>query len=202
MIIITPDIIGNKELELIHAISWNDRLILHLRSSVYKESEIESILRDMDSSIYPFIAIHNYPQLVKKHVLLNRIHLSERHTEWITDIPEDTTWTISTAVHDIHTFNRLHRRFSYAFISPVFPSISKKDYKQTLDFKMDNIKERTNDNTKLIALGGIHSQNIQELITMGYDDVALCGYIWQTQAPSIALERVRFAQSVLENAND
>jgi thiamine-phosphate pyrophosphorylase len=35
---------------------------------------------------------------------------------------------ISTSVHDITTFNALGKEWEYAFISPFFPSISKKGY--------------------------------------------------------------------------
>jgi thiamine-phosphate pyrophosphorylase len=194
MIIITPDIIGQKEIELIHSIPWNDKLILHLRSSVYQKNVIADILSDMDHSIYPFLVIHNHIDLLYEQPLLNRIHLSEYKSACIAQIPAEITWTISTSVHDISTFNGLDQRFSYAFISPVYPSISKKGYKQTTDFKMENIRKRTNYCTQLIALGGINDQNICELTMMGYDDVALCGHLWQAPVPQDTLTNLHIMQ--------
>jgi len=194
MVIITPDIIGQKEIELIHSISWNDKLILHLRSSVYQEDVIADILSDMDHRIYPFLAVHNHIDLLYDQPLLNRIHLSEYNSALIAQIPAASPWTISASVHDIATFNGLDQRFSYAFISPVYPSISKKGYKQTIDFKMENIRKRTNYCTQLIALGGINDQNIYELTMMGYDDVAICGHLWQSPVPRDTLANLHIAQ--------
>lgn len=42
------------------------------------------------------------------------------------------------------------------------------------------IKQRTNFSTKLIALGGISPENIQQTLENGFDDVALLGSIWNS----------------------
>lgn len=72
--------------------------------------------------------------------------------------------------------------FEYAFLSPVFSSISKEGYASKLDFSIE-ISKRTNHTTKLIALGGIQFENIHQAIAFGFDDVALLGAIWESNNP-------------------
>ena len=64
-------------------------------------------------------------------------------------------------------------------MSPVFDSISKSDYKRVeFDFT-----KRQNKETKLIGLGGIQSENVDQAIRMGFEGVALLGAIWNNSNP-------------------
>jgi thiamine-phosphate pyrophosphorylase len=72
-------------------------------------------------------------------------------------------WKISTSVHDITTFNALGKEWEYAFISPFFPSISKKGYGEDSTV-IEEMKDRNNKDVKLIALGGIHPENINRFL--------------------------------------
>jgi thiamine-phosphate pyrophosphorylase len=68
------------------------------------------------------------------------------------------------------------------FISPIYPSISKKGYSSSINW-VKEIRLRTNFNTTLVALGGITPYRIKELKTMGFDDYALLGTIWEADQP-------------------
>jgi thiamine-phosphate pyrophosphorylase len=67
-------------------------------------------------------------------------------------------------------------------LSPIYQSISKPDYKSDLDVPKA-VAERTNFKTKLVALGGIATQNIDRTYKSGFDGVALLGSIWNTNQP-------------------
>jgi thiamine-phosphate pyrophosphorylase len=86
----------------------------------------------------------------------------------------------STSTHGWDEFNQLGTAFRSAFIGPVFPSISKPGYgtHQQLAFT-----GRTNFAMQAIALGGISAENIGALSDAHFDDVALCGAIWQARDP-------------------
>ena len=73
--------------------------------------------------------------------------------------------------------NLLSDHFSYAFLSPVFDSISKADYKA----KQFDLSLRKKTSTKLIALGGITEENQYRAIDMGFDGVAMMGSIWNSE---------------------
>src|SRR5690606_892723 len=94
------------------------------------------------------------------------------------------------SVHDIKTFNELDVEWEYAFISPVFPSISKKGYGEN-SMVLTDIKKRNNSNIKLIALGGINENNIQKLSYQNIDGVALSGAIWESNEPINVFRKCR-----------
>jgi thiamine-phosphate pyrophosphorylase len=89
---------------------------------------------------------------------------------------------LSTSTHSIEDFNELDPAFDYAFISPVFTSISKENYHPKTDL-FEQIKKRTNHKTQLIALSGISADNIRQTLISGFDDVALLGIIWKSSNP-------------------
>ena len=93
-----------------------------------------------------------------------------------------TDKTISTSVHDIETFNQLNKEWEYAFISPVFPSISKKGYGENSNI-LNDIKKRDNSNVKLIVLGVINENNIHHVFDNNIDGVAFLGAIWESDEP-------------------
>src|SRR5207248_661643 len=92
----------------------------------------------------------------------------------------------STSVHSINYFNDLNpksiHKFDYAFLSPIYPSISKPEYSSKINLA-ETIKQRTNFSTKLIALGGITSENIKTIFENGFDDAAILGTIWASNNP-------------------
>lgn len=155
--------------------------LFHIRK--YEASE-ESLWKFIDQ-IHP----ENYSKLVLHHnhewgkgMGLNRFHYSETDRRaW-----EEKSWgeinngfVYSTSVHSLEGYNELPQHFSYAFLSPVFDSISKTDYKAV---KFD-FSKRHDKKTELIALGGIHADNAQQAVQMGFDGVALLGAIWNSDDP-------------------
>jgi thiamine-phosphate pyrophosphorylase len=89
---------------------------------------------------------------------------------------------LSTSVHTIEDFNTLDDSFDYAFLSPVFPSISKENYTSKTDLFVE-IKKRENLRTQLVALGGMDSNTINQTLENGFDKVALLGTIWNSETP-------------------
>ncbi|MGJ1320792.1 thiamine phosphate synthase [Sphingobacterium spiritivorum] len=186
MIIISPDTITPQHIELIHAIPWSDALLYHLRLPSAAKDDITPILEDIDKHLYPFIVLHYHKETALK-AGIRRFHLSGDRIKYIEQ--SQTDLILSASTHQINEFNSLDTRISYAFISPVYPSISKAGYQATADFKSHNIQHRTNFNSRMIALGGITENNISELKAMGYDDIALCGYIWKHPDPLFAADK-------------
>jgi thiamine-phosphate pyrophosphorylase len=115
---------------------------------------------------------------------VNRIHFTEnaRASLDLESTNNRDGFIKSTSTHSIIDFNTLDTCFEYAFLSPIYQSISKPDYKSDLDVPKA-VAERTNFKTKLVALGGISTQNIDRTYKSGFDGVALLGSIWNTNQP-------------------
>ena len=89
---------------------------------------------------------------------------------------------ITTSFHSLETLTGNKENYEYVFLSPVFDSISKKTHKgkfndSNLEFVLGNLKK------KVIALGGINIEKIEQVMDMGFDGMALLGGIWKSDNP-------------------
>jgi thiamine-phosphate pyrophosphorylase len=167
-----------KEASLINQLFDEGLPLFHMRKPDSSSQELVLLLQEIDPIHYSKIALHSHHYLAKSFGI-NRLHYTEASRKQLTegDFFENEN-TLSTSVHSIENFKSLSEHFSYAFLSPVFNSISKPDYEaKTFDLsELD--KNRT---TKLIALGGINETNCGKVYELGYDGIALLGAIWNSE---------------------
>lgn len=94
--------------------------------------------------------------------------------------------------HTFHSFEEIEnfdKKIQFGFLSPIFDSISKPDYKSnfTEEELVSFFKKRsqTNDHKvkKLYALGGICPNYIKKSKEIGFDGIGVVGGIWQIPDP-------------------
>lgn len=167
-----------KEASLINQLFDEGLPVFHLRKPESSSQELVLLLQEINQIHYSKIALHSHHYLAKSFGI-NRLHYTEASRKQLTaiDLSEQKVEnTLSTSVHNVSDYNNLAEHFSYAFLSPVFDSISKPDY-QAQKFDLTEVDE--NSNTKLIALGGIDETNCNKAYEMGFDGIALLGVIWK-----------------------
>ena len=185
MIVITNPTAIHNEINIIRSLFENGLDLLHIRKPDYSETEMVSLLTAIGNDCRNHLVLHSHHHLAYSFGI-NRLH-NPKETKEITN----AVFSIST--HSIAEFNTLENNYSYAFLSPVYPSISKQDYAST-ENHLEAVKERTNFNTKLVALGGISVENIAKTLKIGFDEVALLGSIWNNTNP---LENFKLCQQVV-----
>ena len=186
MIILSNPIAVTNEIDTIHTLFEEGMRLFHIRKPNFGETEMKQFISGINQNYRDRLALHSHYHLADKFNIPH-IHFNEHKRKVIQMLPSKLPFDsytknglhLSTSVHTIEDFNDLDKVFEYAFLSPVFPSISKADYYSKTDL-FEAIKNRTNFNTKLIALGGIESKNIAQTLNKGFDDVALLGTIWNT----------------------
>ncbi|MFH6960562.1 thiamine phosphate synthase [Flavobacterium aquidurense] len=182
MIVITnPASIAN-EISIIESLFEEGLSLLHIRKPDFSELEMAQYIHQIRLEFRSKLALHSHHELAEDFGI-KRIHFSEKtRKENLNVIEGFSKYCISTSTHSIEDFNALENDFDYAFLSPVFQSISKQDYypKENL---FESLKSRINYKTKVIALGGIDAENIKETLENGFDDVALLGTIWNNENP-------------------
>lgn len=188
MIVITNPTPVENEIHSIHSLFSEGLALLHIRKPDYPESEMRLFLSQIGLPFRNRLVLHHYHHLANEFKI-HRLHFSESdRMEKI--VPKNRILNpfrykkpvLSTSTHSIEDFNTLDNSFEYAFLSPVFSSISKKGYASKLDFSIA-VQSRTNHRTKLIALGGIQLENMEQAFSFGFDDVALLGTIWESSNP-------------------
>ncbi|REH00154.1 thiamine phosphate synthase [Flavobacterium aquicola] len=202
MIVITNPISIANEICTIHSLFENGLELLHIRKPNFGETEMKQFLSDINHNYRERLVLHNYHCLAEKFNI-KRIHISESKRKVTLMLPSKLpfdTYTrngfhLSTSVHTIEDFNALENVFEYAFLSPVYPSISKENYFSKTDM-FEAVKNRNNYTTKLIALGGIESKNIKQTLKNGFDNVALLGTIWNRNNP---IENFKSCQQIVQS---
>ncbi|MCD6018870.1 MAG: thiamine monophosphate synthase [Bacteroidetes bacterium] len=178
VIVISSPTPVTKEASLINQLFDEGLPVFHLRKPDSSSQELVLLLQEIDSIHHSKIALHSHHYLAKSFGI-NRLHYTEASRKQLTHVDfSENENTLSTSVHSVEDFTNLSEHFSYAFLSPVFNSISKPDY-EAKPFDLSELSK--NKTTKLIALGGIDETNCGKAYEMGFDGIALLGAIWNSE---------------------
>ncbi len=194
LIVISDSDFGSDEGQLVNQLFQSGLDLFHIRKYGASVESLSKLIGQIDVEYHAKLVLHHDHEWGRS-MGLKRFHYSERdREEW-----KAHSWSgvkdheiYSTSVHSLDEFNELPVHFDYAFISPVFDSISKPDYKGV---KFD-LNQRRNDHTKLIGLGGIRKENIRELIQLGFDGAALLGAVWNSENPVNEIKMVVGTRSI------
>lgn len=182
MIVISNPTAITNEIKMIHSLFECGLELFHVRKPEFSAAEIKTFVTAIGLEYRKKLVLHSHHHLAQ-NLGINRIHFTEKNRTKTNPIRvPNPDRVITTVTHTIEDFNLLENYFDYAFLSPVYSSISKQNYNPKIDL-LEAIKERTNFNTKLVALGGIEAQNIKKTLDAGFDDVALLGTIWNSKQP-------------------
>ncbi|MFL9835201.1 thiamine phosphate synthase [Chryseobacterium terrae] len=188
IIVITPEEFVQDETKIINELFQEKLGLLHIRKPFADQNEMKDFILKIDSKYHSQLVLHSHYDLAE-NFNISRFHFREidRQNNLYQSF---TDKIISTSVHDIDTFNQLNENWEYAFVSPVFPSISKKGYGKNSNI-LNDIKKRDNSKVKLIALGGINETNIDKILDNNIDGVALLGAIWENNEPLNVFKKCR-----------
>lgn len=181
ILVITPETMIQNETEVINQMFQEGLDLLHIRKPKISREEMKNFLYRIDEEFYPQLVLHGYGDLGKDHHI-SRLHFREAERNagiYKSHIGKNI---LSTSVHDMETYNALGKEWEYSFFSPVFPSISKKGYGVDSSL-IEELKYRSNEWVKLIALGGINEDNICKVFDNGADGAALLGAVWNSDQP-------------------
>lgn len=179
IVISNPTAIAN-EINTIHALFECGLELFHVRKPEFSAEEMKAFVTAIGLECRNKLVLHSHHNLAEE-LGVNRIHFSSTNRSDKFS-KADGIIIKSTSTHTIEEFNSISKDFDYAFLSPVYPSISKQNYVSKKNL-FEEIKKRSNFNTKLVALGGIEAQNIKKTLDAGFDDVALLGTMWNTNQP-------------------
>lgn len=188
LVVISDNKIFPGEAETLNQMFDSGMPLFHLRKYENSKTEIITLIDKIKPEHYSKIAIHQYHEMAGEFDF-KRIHFSEtdrlQQTEKQLQRLKEEGFILSTSVHSVDVYKGLSNVFEYAFLGPVFDSISKFGYKAR---KFD-LKEK-NSSVKVIALGGITADNYKDAIAMGFDGVGVLGSIWNSGNQVEALKKI------------
>lgn len=183
LIVISTESSLPNEVEIVREmLSTDSSFRLHLRKPSWTKGEFESFLNKIETKHYPRISIHSYLELKEVYQGVSP-HFTEK-------MRLDNKGK-STSFHSKFEANKSQFRFDYFFCSPVFQSISKKEYSsdEIWDINHWSFHQRE----KAVALGGMTAKNIGIARNLGFQNFAFSGSIWLSKDP------IHSFKTILEN---
>ena len=187
ILISSPEIVHN-EIITIKSFLRKEENLFHLRRYFSFEEEVVSFLSSFTEEERKQIVL-NHHHFLASEFGINRLHFSENDRIEMGDEKLEKLhslgFILSTSVHTVEDFEKLTSVFEYAFLSPVFDSISKENYK-AVSFDLANIRR----DIKLIALGGVTFENYNNALNLGFDGVAFLGGVWNQENPGLIVSNL------------
>ena len=172
------------EAEAINMLCEEGLQIFHFRKPQCDKASLEQALKLIKPGFVKRMVIHSHHELINKYNLRG-IHFPERSLAEIGDAAvaikklQKKSMTVSTSFHSIKQLSENNYPFDYVFLSPVFNSISKPDYRSSIDLgQFTSFISSVSKRPAVIALGGIDINKIETVRNAKFDGFALLGVIW------------------------
>ncbi|SHI82901.1 thiamine-phosphate pyrophosphorylase [Mesonia phycicola] len=179
LIVITSEEFVEDEINIIKRLLKEGLTTLHVRKPFFSSEEMKRWLFNFHAEEHQQMMLHQH-HFLAEDFQLKGIHLKEEHRKSIKGKEQDFLekiksqgWVLSTSFHELQEVEN-QTLFDYAFLSPVFTSISKHNY-EGKKFSVQQNKR------PVIALGGIKTENIEKAYQLGYQGVAVLGCVWHQE---------------------
>ncbi len=188
LVLFSTPAIESNEVKQLNCFFENGLRYFHLRKPGASRVQFQNYIKALPSSFHPYIVIHDHYELTKEFDLKG-IHLPEsvRRSWGLEKEKFHGQPIISTSIHGLIDLQQPHDIYEYIFVSPIFDSLSKENYKAAFD--TNELQEAVKRHkahvvfSKTIALGGIEARRWDELKTLGFDGAAVLGAVWQSANP-------------------
>lgn len=188
----------HREAERINALFEEGMGLFHLRKPGMSAAALRLLLSEVKTVHHHKIALHQHHAMARDFNI-NRLHFTadarSKCAEALLMGLCVAGKVLSTSIHDTVALDHLADSFRYVFFSPVFDSISKQNYKAVVADGF--VFPRSRCPAKVMALGGIHAGNIQQLGAMNFDGAAVLGAVWQQ--PEAAIQQFKTLQKLWNN---
>lgn len=180
LIVITTENFFDKEPEAVNLLFRNGMKALHVRKPCVSYAATKRFIEQIDPAFHSRTVLHDYYELAGLFALKG-IHLNRRNSPVNSDLYRKKGLSVSCSCHSIAEVAAAD--FDYAFLSPVFDSISKAGYRQGFTpEQLNSARDRGVINERVIALGGITAEKIPDVRRYGFGGVAVLGALWGTFA--------------------
>lgn len=149
--------------------------LVHLRKPGSSEEQMEELVSRIPQELYGRLVVHDHFGLAVRYGLYG-VHLNSRNPS----SPSGWTGSVSRSCHSIGEVAECKARYDYVSLSPIFDSISKKDYKAA--FSREELlmaRDRGIIDSKVMALGGVTFDKLSEVRALGFGGGMILGDAWK-----------------------
>lgn len=176
----------------------------HIRKPRKNKQELAEYIERFPNKFRDRMILHSYHGLAKQFKL-GGIHLSREHRRrnkfyafrlWVKR-KMNPDLIVTRTFHKLTDITSDRRKYSYAFLSPVFDSVTRSSLaggfsKRALLIIIPQAKQ------PIYALGGISVERLPEVVENGFYGAAFHGSIWESETPAyeIFIEAQRLAHEL------
>ena len=143
---------------------------VHLRKPGAKPDDLRRLLDSVPAELYPHLSLHDFFDIAEERSL-GGVHLNSRNPV----APDGWNGITSRSLQSVDEIAGISD--DYAFLSPVFPSISKPGYHSGID--IESLQPYLND--RIFALGGVTAEKLPLIEACGFGGAAMLGAAWGTR---------------------
>lgn len=156
---------------------------LHLRKPEATEAEYRDLLRQIPSCYHSRIVLHDHFALLDEFCL-GGVHLNRRNPA----APKGWTGHVSCSCHSLEEVQQRKSQFDYVSLSPIYDSVSKQGYLSAFSHEeLSAAKVAGVIDGKVMALGGITHDRLQEVERLGFGGVMVLGDAWRKEPLPVVL---------------
>lgn len=174
LIVISNPTPVNKEIQIITSLFEEGLEYFHLRKPTLSSDQLLDFLEEIPSHYHNRIVVHRSNPLFKNYKLRG-YHFSRKYGSFNEELNYN-----STSFHTLEQLTDNQLPYQYVFLSPVFPSISKKGhapvYQQN---ELSHFFQTKKIHAEVIALGGVNLNNALIALKTGFQGVAVLGHLWE-----------------------
>lgn len=182
LVLLAPEKDSIDEIEILTQLFQEGLSCYHLRKPAKSPQDHCAYLDKIAPKYHNRIMLHHCHELLEAYNLKGLHFTEQKRRDTLTegyqsflDLQKKGK-TISSSFHEIKEILDCVIDFEYHFLSPVFSSISKKGY-QGRYFNAHQINKR------MIGIGGITADNLEETIQLGFNGVGVLGGVWNAENP-------------------
>ncbi|MBN1905853.1 MAG: thiamine phosphate synthase [Deltaproteobacteria bacterium] len=185
VILITPPDSVEDEHILITRMFKEGLPLLHLRKQGYDHGAMSGYLTKIPLEFHKRIVIHSCYELAQGFNIRG-LHITGSNIAYKNEIicryKNKEGFTVSISYHALEELGNNDPGIDYIFLSPVFDSISKKNYKAQFNHaELTEALKRSR--IDVVALGGLRLANIHEVKALGFKGMAFLGAVWGADDP-------------------
>ena len=207
LLIISPEQQLASEQQVLTQLLAAGLTTFHVRKPGWTRAGLAAYLEAVPAQYHPRLVLHTHYELALEYPLKG-IHLTTRARQepGLSRLLHQLRGrSISASLHSLAEVAQHRRRYDYVFLSPVFDSTSKVDYRSS--FKLAEVQQaltawqqRRHYRPRVVALGGIIPARLGWVQQAGFAGAAVLGGIWQQPDPVLAFRALQ--AEILNNYQD
>ena len=176
IVITRPDFFTGEAERITTLLTSGKADLIHIRKPQSSQYEVEQLLCDLPAVLYPRMVLHDHHPLAQRYGLRG-VHLNSRNPE----PPAGWNGAVSISCHSFNELaNCLRQPYTYMSLSPIFDSISKQGYHSAFTRNQnEEARQQGLINNRVMALGGVTFNKIEEVKQMGFGGAMILGDAWK-----------------------